>query len=112
MDNQGRRYDNIAVDFASLRNSFSTEKKYVDQFIHLLEPNSHILDVGCGSGYPIASYLLQRGFQVTGVDGSNELLKIARKNLSNMQCILGDMRTVELAQKYDAIIEWWALMHL
>lgn len=77
MDNQGKRYDLIATGFSEMRDSFATEQKYIDLFIQHLKPGSHILDVGCGSGYPIASYLIEHGFEVTGIDGSKELLKIA-----------------------------------
>src|SRR5476651_1556248 len=79
-ENEGKKYDLIAADFAKMRDSFSTEKKYIDLFLAHLNPNSHVLDVGCGSGYPIASYLIEHGLQVTGIDASKKLLKIAKKN--------------------------------
>ncbi len=111
-DNQGKQYDNIAQGFADMRDSFYMEQKYIDLLLGYLEPNAHILDVGCGSGYPIASYLLEHDFQVTGVDGSKKLLKIAKEKCPKMHLIYGDIRTVELTEKYDAILEWWCLFHL
>ena len=77
-----------------------------------LQPQAHVLDVGCGSGYPIASYLIDHGLQVTGVDASEELLKIAKSKCPGMHCIYGDVRSVSLKDKYDGIIEWWCLFHL
>ena len=112
MSNQGKRYDLIASDFAKMRDSFNTEKKYLDLFIENLNPGSSILDLGCGSGFPIASYLIEHGFKLTGVDASAELLKIAKINCPTMECIYGDLRDVELDKQYDAIIEWWALFHI
>ena len=112
MDNQGKRYDLIAQGFSDMRDSFNTEKKYVDLLIDYLFPHATILDVGCGTGYPIASYLIEHGFQVTGVDGSQELLKIAETKTPMMKRILGDVRTVILKDKFDAIIEWWCLFHV
>ena len=50
-NNQGKNYDLIASGFSEMRNSFSTEQKYVDLFMKYLSPEAHILDVGCGSGY-------------------------------------------------------------
>lgn len=83
-DNQGKRYDCIATSFANMRTEFYKEQKYLDALIHYLKPKAHILDVGCGSGYPIASYLIEKGFQVTGIDGSKKLLEIAKeKNYRN-----------------------------
>lgn len=111
-DNQGKQYDAIAKQFANMRDSFNTEQKYIDLLIQYLQPQAHILDVGCGSGYPIAAYLIEKGFQVTGLDGSKELLKIAEEKCPSMKRIYCDVRTVVLEEKYDAIIEWWCLFHL
>ncbi len=111
-ENEGKKYDLIASGFAKMRDSFNTEKKYLDLFAEYLKPQSHILDVGCGSGCPIASYFLEKGFQVTGVDASEELLKIAKSKCPAMKCVYGDVRTVLLDDQYDGIIEWWCLFHL
>lgn len=111
-DNQGKRYDRIAESFANMRTSFYREKKYLDELIHYLTPNAAILDVGCGSGCPIAAYLMQKGFQVTGIDGSRKLLNIAKKQYPSMKTIHCDLRTVVLEDCYDAIIEWWCLFHI
>lgn len=111
-DDQGKRYDNIAQGFADMRDSFYREQKYLDLFIERLKPNSSVLDVGCGSGFPIASYLIEKGLEVTGIDSSKKLLDIAKVKCPDMKQILGDVRRVSLSQQYDGIIEWWCLFHL
>jgi len=111
-DNEGQKYDLIAAGFAEMRDSFYMEQKYIDLFLKELPPKSHILDVGCGSGYPIASYLIKNDTDVSGVDASRELLKIATTKCPEMHQIYGDVRTVEINQKFDGIIEWWCLFHL
>lgn len=112
MSHQGKSYDAIAKGFAQLRDSFNTEKKYLDELIQRIPQKSHILDVGCGSGFPIASYLLEQGFMVTGIDGSQELLHIAKAKCPNMRGLLGDVRNIELNETFDAIVEWWCLFHI
>lgn len=112
MTDQGKKYDSIATGFAEMRNSFSTEQKYIDLLISYLHARASILDVGCGSGFPIASYLINHGFQVTGVDSSKELLKIADEKCPKMKTILGDIRNVEIEHQFDAVVEWWCLMHV
>lgn len=112
MTDEGKKYDLIASGFAQLRDSFNTEQKYIDQLLEYLKPGASILDVGCGSGYPIASYMINKGYQVTGVDSSQELLNIAKKNSPTLKTIYGDVRTVEIKQRFDAIVEWWCLFHL
>lgn len=111
-DNQGKCYDHIAADFAKMRTVFYKEQKYLDELMTYLQPKAHILDVGCGSGHPIASYFIEKGFQVTGIDGSKKLLKIAKEKNPLMEVIYGDVRTIQLIQQYDAIVEWWCLFHV
>lgn len=50
------------------------EKGWVDLFIDELESNSHVLDVGCGRGEPIAKYLLSKGLKIKGGDYSKEMI--------------------------------------
>lgn len=112
MDNQGKKYDLIAEGFAKMRDSFYKEQKYLDELIKRTPTKSSILDVGCGSGVPIASYLIEQGFDVTGIDGSQKLLDIAKEKCPKMKGILGDVRLVTLNEKYDAVVEWWCLFHI
>jgi 2-polyprenyl-3-methyl-5-hydroxy-6-metoxy-1,4-benzoquinol methylase len=112
MHNQGKSYDNIAEDFAKMRDSFHNEQKYLNALINYIPAKSHILDIGCGSGFPIANYLIEKGFRVTGIDGSEALLKIAQKKCPQMRGLYGDIRTIQFNEKVDAIVEWWCLFHL
>jgi len=112
MISQGKSYDNIAEGFAKMRNSFYKEKKYLDILISYLREKSHILDIGCGSGFPIADYLIRKNFQVTGIDASQKLLNMAKEKCPKMRCLYGDIRTINLVETVDAIVEWWCLFHL
>lgn len=49
-----------------------------------LPPSTAILDLGCGSGVPIAQALAGDGFAVWGIDASPSLLSAYRANLPNM----------------------------
>lgn len=47
-----------------------------ERFLQLLDANTSILDFGCGSGRD-AKYFLEKGYQVTAIDGSAELCRLA-----------------------------------
>lgn len=94
-----------------LRSSFS-EKKYMDWASSHLQYNSQILDLGCGSGYPIADYFIKNKMQVTGVDGAQAMIEIAQKDYPLAQWKVADMRTLNLQKKFDAIISWDSFFHL
>lgn len=55
----------------------------LDQIIPLLQvrPGERVIDVGCGSG-PYLEALAKMGAQVTGVDYSAEMLRMARERLA------------------------------
>ncbi|MFC1900845.1 class I SAM-dependent DNA methyltransferase [Chloroflexota bacterium] len=73
---------------------------------HLLNqlPNgARILDLCCGTGQ-LAHLLNDRGYSITGLDGSEEMLRYARENDPSVEFILDDARSYKLPGKYDAVI--------
>lgn len=46
-----------------------------------LAPGSRVLDVGCGTGIPTARQLVDAGHHVVGVDISEEMLRLARRDV-------------------------------
>lgn len=105
-------YDRIASWFDKNNRTELVEKKYLDEMISKIKANAEILDVGCGNGKPILGYLLENGFNVTGVDASSEMLKIAKDNFPSANFILEDMRKLSLNKKFNAIIAWHSFFHL
>ncbi|MGP8072356.1 MAG: class I SAM-dependent DNA methyltransferase [Thermoplasmata archaeon] len=59
------------------------------------------LDVACGTGRHL-EYLSKRHSTV-GVDGSPEMLRIARCRLPGVQLVRGDMRTFRLDRRFDVV---------
>ena len=53
-------------------------QEWLDRSIPARGAGQRLLDVGCGTGHHIRE-LNERGFQASGVDGSEEMLKVARR---------------------------------
>ncbi len=104
-------YDLIAGDWHASRKFFGA-KKYVDFVLDRLEPGAKILDLGCGTGMPVAHYLVQKGFQVVGLDQSAAMLEIARGVVPEALLIEGDMCEVELTGSFAAAIAWDSIFHV
>lgn len=68
-----------------------------------LPRESRILDLCCGTGQ-IAAELSERGFEVTGLDRSAEMLRLARENARGVEFIKADARAFDLPPIYDAVI--------
>src|ERR1700684_3537436 len=82
------------------------EGAWLDRFIALLPEHAAILDIGCGSGEPIARYLIERNFAVHGVDSSPTLISICRERFPNRSWDAADMRTLSLGKTFDGLLAW------
>jgi SAM-dependent methyltransferase len=74
-----------------------------DLLLPRLPAHSTILDLCCGSGH-LSHLLTIKGYQITGVDGSQELLNLARQNAPKGVFVLADARSFALPTRYDATI--------
>lgn len=81
-------------------------------FLPRLPEQAMILDLCCGPGW-LASELGKRGYRITGIDGSAEMLRYARKNAQDARFILDDARSFELEATFDgAFSAFDSLNHL
>lgn len=77
-----------------------------------LPANASILDVCCGTGQ-LAAALSRRGYRVTGIDGSTEMLRYARRNAPTSEFLLADARTFQLPPRFHAAFSTYdSLNHL
>ncbi len=88
------------------------EAVWLDRFAAGLPAGATILDVGCGSGWPIGAALLERGLQVIGVDASPGLIAHAQATLPAGVWSVGDMRESLPLGPFDGVLAWHSLFHL
>lgn len=63
----------------------------------------NILDICCGSG-ELVQKLQEKGYDVTGLDGSKEMLKYAKINAPESKFVLDDARFFKLPTTFDAVV--------
>ncbi len=61
---------------------------------------TQILDICCGTGQ-LAGELMRRGYEVTGIDGSDQMLKYARENAPTTPFIPADVRSFMLMARFN-----------
>lgn len=105
-------YQRHAAAFMAARSTRLAEKAWLDRFLELAGPGSAILDVGCGSGAPVATYMNGCGAHVTGVDSSPELLAAFARNVPDGVAVLSDMRALALGRQFAGVLAWDSLFHL
>ena len=65
-----------------------------------------VLDLCCGTGQ-LAQYLSEEGYSVTGIDGSEEMLRYARENAPGVDFICDDARIFSLPPSFDLVISFF-----
>lgn len=105
-------YERHAQRWDELRGRSLHERGWLERFAALVPRGGRILDLGCGSGEPIARYLIEQGFRVTGVDSSPALIALCRARFPDHAWTVGDMRTLALGETFDGIIAWDSFFHL
>jgi SAM-dependent methyltransferase len=97
---------------ADRQSSGWNDKRWMTTFAGALAPAGQVLDLGCGSGRPIAQYLSQQGLRVTGVDASETMISLCRQRLPDQEWIVADMRTLSLGRRFEGILAWDSFFHL
>jgi SAM-dependent methyltransferase len=112
-DNVIALYERHAVDYVADRRSVGwNENAWLDRFSALLSQGASILDIGCGSGEPIAKYLIDQGFAVDGLDSSPTLIAICRERFPQRSWHVADMRALALEDTFDGLLAWDSFFHL
>jgi len=88
------------------------ETGWLERFASGLAEGGDVLDLGCGSGWPIAAWLAARGYSLTGIDTAGSLLALARAALPGLVWIEADMRTLALGRRFAGILAWDSFFHL
>ncbi len=105
-------YARHAQSFDRARVGSTMEMSYLQAASQLAPAPGKVLDIGCGSGEPIARYFIEHGYQVIGVDAVNEMLAIARTRFPEMNWRQQDMRCLDLVDRFDIVIAWDSFFHL
>lgn len=96
-------WDAVAERFIALRSDIGADA--VLRWSRRLPAGGTILDLGCGSGVPIATALAARGFTLFGVDPSPRLLSAFRRNLPGAATALEPAeRSSFFDRKFDGVL--------
>ena len=105
-------YRRHAGSWTRARAAQTVEKTWLEKFCALLQPGAEVLDIGCGSGEPIAGFVMARGHAVLGVDSAPEMLGLFQQNFPAAQVQLADMRCLHLGRRFGGLIAWDSFFHL
>jgi trans-aconitate methyltransferase len=94
------------------RHRLDSERRWIKRFLSHVSPGAAVLDLGCGSGEPIAADIVAAGHPVTGVDSAPSFIATCRHRFPEQEWILADMRQLDLGRAFGGILAWHSMFHL
>lgn len=105
-------YDDICGEWNTFRKCRPVNA-CIAHFCEMLGEGAKVLDIGCGTGYPVAAYLSSLGTDVTGIDVSRGMLDFARAlNLPHARFELCDILDFCPSEQFDGAIAFDSLWHI
>ena len=110
--NLKQTYDRIAEDWVQDHNQDIWWVGGANRFIALLRPGDTILDVGCGGGIK-TNWLLHKGFKSVGIDFSDKMIKIAKRQYPQIPFYVHDiLKSLSFHEQFDGIFAQAVLLHI
>ena len=108
----GRSYDQIAARWNDSsfdrQNGIEAHRKALSY----VNESCWTLDVGCGCNGRFFELFKSQGFQVEGIDVSEEMVRLARRQHPDINIHQADISTWALPRKYGLISAWDSIWHV
>ncbi|MEQ1561249.1 MAG: class I SAM-dependent methyltransferase [Nitrospira sp.] len=105
-------YNKIAEDWVKDHNNDTWWVAGTDYFLSQLPRGSKILDVGCGGGIK-TKYISEKGYKVLGIDFSEKMIEIAKRENPGVDFMTVDMFDIDtIQQSFDGIFAQASLLHI
>ncbi|HEX8289844.1 MAG TPA: class I SAM-dependent methyltransferase [Pyrinomonadaceae bacterium] len=109
-----RGYDKVSYAYRAENGDedLSDYTSWLAELTSNLTPQTRILDLGCGCGFPVAQTLAQ-DFSIVGVDISPVQIERARSIVPQADFICADMTEIDFpAEHFAAIVSFYAIIHV
>ena len=112
MDITRETYDQIGADWHRDHQHDDWWVEGTDAFIDALPSGALVLDAGCGSGVK-SRYLAKHGLKIIGIDFSETLIGIAKREVHGAEFRVMNMRDAPLlAERFDGVFAQASLLHI
>ena len=105
-----RAWDNLADTYDD--RAISPISDVFHSFTELLPENGRVLDLGCGTGVPHARHLVGLGFDVLGIDLSEEMVKMASSNVPGARFKQMSMTDILYVSEFIGVLSNFSMLLL
>lgn len=102
-------YERVASEFIAGRggNSSGVGASVVADWSQTLPSGATVLDLGCGNGVPISQALIERGFNVYGVDASPTMVAAFRARFPSVPVECAAVEDSDFfGRSFDGVVAW------
>ncbi len=108
-----RGYDALSLRYDEAYRASAKYRPWLGELIAALPPAAAVVDLGCGSGVPVARDLVAAGHRVTGVDFSAVQLCRARRLVPAATFLRSDLTAVRFSPaSLDAVLAFYSIIHV
>jgi len=105
-------YDTIASDYNAYRSDYIGVAT-VSNYLNTIGWDVAVLDMGCGTGKPIAAVIAGRVREYTGIEVSPNMARRFMHDVPMAKCLVADLATVNLGtSEFGLCFSWGSLCHL
>ena len=109
-------YEGVAVEFLARRGSARSTGVGVNsvrRWAQTLPRGAAVIDLGCGSGFPLTEVLVAEELNVFGVDGAPSFVEAFRRNLPNTPVVCEAVQDSRFFDRtFDGVLAWGLLFLL
>ncbi len=107
-----RGYDALSVRYEQCGGE-TKYRPWLSELRERIPAGGAVLDLGCGSGVPVARDLAAAGYRVTGIDVSDVQVRRARELVPQAEFVRADVTAIDFGPaSFDAVVALYVLIHL
>ncbi|MFJ6941160.1 class I SAM-dependent methyltransferase [Streptomyces sp. NPDC101132] len=115
MDEQGAMsaaevFDGLGGEYERAFARLPGQDAALEWLVARLPAGAAVLDVGSGTGRPVAAVLAAAGCRVTGIDVSPAMVALARAQVPGATFEVADVRTYRPERRFDAVCAFFPLL--
>lgn len=108
-----RGYDAASLHHELAYDAGTKYAAWLEEIDRLLPDRGTVLDLGCGSGVPVARALAAAGHRVTGIDISEAQIRRARNQVPEAEFVRVDATAARFDDaSFDAVVALYSLIHV